>query len=107
MYKLVFFVPVNEAQKVKDAIFAIGAGTLGNYAHCSWETLGTGQFLPLNGSNPTIGVHGILEQIDELRVEILCTEQNVRQAIIAMKAAHSYEEPAYEIYQVLTLDSLP
>lgn len=106
MYKLVFFVPFKEAQQVKDAIFATGAGSIGEYSCCSWETLGTGQFRPLEGSNPSIGAINKLEKVEELRVEVLCEEHNIKEATQAMLKAHSYEEPAYEIYKVYTLESL-
>ncbi len=100
MYKLVFYVPKNDAEKVKIAIFATGAGSIGHYENCSWETLGMGQFKPLAGSNPTIGLKNKLEKVEELRVEILCTEQNVNAAVNALKKAHPYEEPAYEVLSI-------
>jgi hypothetical protein len=105
MFKLVFYVPVQEAERVKDAVFATGAGKLGNYSHCSWETKGTGQFKPLEGSHPAIGDVGEIEEVEEMRVEILCTAENIKAAIESMKLAHSYEEPAYEVYTVLNLES--
>ena len=100
MYKLIFYTPKDEAEKVKEAIFATGAGSIGNYAKCSWQTEGIGQFLPLAGSKPTLGTQGEIEQVAELRVEILCTENNIRAAIAAMKEAHSYEEVAYEVLSI-------
>ncbi len=84
-YKLVFFVPENAVEAVKKAIFATGAGSLGNYAQCSWQTLGVGQFLPLDGANPTIGEVDTVERVSEWAVE-------------ALKTAHPYEEPAFEVY---------
>lgn len=100
MYKLVFFVPLNEADQVKDAIFSTGAGSIGQYARCSWETSGVGQFQPLEGSNPNIGEYNKIEKVEELKVEILCEEHNVRQAVDALLSSHSYEQPAYEIYKL-------
>ncbi len=101
MYKLVFYVPINEAEKVKNAVFSTGAGTIGHYGNCSWETPGIGQFKPLTGSNPAIGLKNKLERVEELRVEILCTEQNINAAVSSMKKAHPYEVPAYEVLSVL------
>lgn len=102
-FKLIFYVPVKDSEKVKEAIFSIGAGTIGNYSHCSWETTGQGQFKPLVGSNPTIGKQNEVEFVEEKRVEILCTKNNIRQAVSAMKEAHPYEEPAYEVVSILNL----
>lgn len=100
MYKLIFYVPKNDAEQVKEAVFATGAGKIGNYSHCAWETLGMGQFKPLDGANPAIGSIGAVEHVEELRVEILCLTEQVRSAVMAMKSAHPYEEVAYEIVSV-------
>ncbi|PIE23183.1 MAG: NGG1p interacting factor NIF3 [Neptuniibacter caesariensis] len=97
-YKLVFFVPENTVEEVKKAIFATGAGSLGNYAQCSWQTLGVGQFLPLDGANPTIGKVDTVERVSEWRVEILCSAETIKEAVSALKTAHPYEEPAFEVY---------
>ncbi len=106
MYKLVFFVPKSDLESVKEAVFATGAGKLGNYSHCSWECLGMGQFLPLKGSKPTVGVQDKLEKVEEYRVEILCAKNHVKSAIYALKDKHPYEEPAFELYQVFDPSSL-
>lgn len=95
MYQISFYVPDKEAEKVKNAMFEAGAGHVGNYDHCSWQTSGTGQFRPLEGSNPAIGSHGEVETVTELRVEMVCLEKYMPAAIAAMKRAHSYEEVAY------------
>ena len=101
MYKLVFYVPVRDADSVKNSIFLTGAGQIGNYSNCSWETEGIGQFKPLSGSNPSIGSQNELERVAELRVEILCEVHNIKSAIKALKSSHPYEEPAYEVLAVL------
>lgn len=100
MYKLIFYVPKQQAEPVKTAIFATGAGQIGHYSHCSWETEGVGQFKPLTGANPSLGEVGELEKVSELRVEILCLEANIRAAISAMKQSHPYEEVAYEVVSI-------
>jgi hypothetical protein len=97
---MVFYVPVKMSEKVKNAVFETGAGALGNYSHCSFEVRGTGQFKPLKGSNPTIGEQDKIELVEELRVEILCDSNNIQSAVNALKEAHPYEEPAYEIYKI-------
>ncbi len=101
-YKLVFFVPEDAIETVKQAIFATGAGALGNYAQCAWQTLGVGQFLPLDGANPTIGEVNSVERVSEWRVEILCSAETIQAAVAALKTAHPYEEPAFEVYSLVS-----
>ena len=101
MFKLIFYVPESAVEKVKSAVFATGAGTLGNYSNCSWQTMGVGQFKPLEGANPAIGSKNIVERVEEFRVEILCSESQIKPAIMALKAAHPYEEVAFEVISVL------
>ncbi len=96
MYKLCFYVPVSHVEQVKQAVFAAGAGRLGNYDCCSWQTLGSGQFRPLAGSTPHLGVQDQVEQVEEYRVEMLCAQACLPQVISALKAAHPYEEPAFD-----------
>ena len=98
MYKLVFFVPEQHKEAVKQAVFAAGAGKIGNYEHCCWEVKGDGQFRPLAGSNPSIGQQDQLESVPEYRVELVCEGQLIKDVVLAMKAAHPYEEPAYDVW---------
>lgn len=103
LYKIVFFVPTEQKESVKEAIFNAGAGRYENYDCCSWETLGTGQFRPLEGSNPFIGSQGAVEQVEEYRVETLCKEELLDEVLKVLVEAHPYEEPAYEAYKIRTL----
>ena len=100
MYKLIFYVPKADAQSVKKAIFATGAGSLGNYSECSFEVEGTGQFRPNSKANPAIGRSNKLEKVIELKVEILCTEENISNSVEALRKSHPYVEPAFEIIKV-------
>lgn len=100
--KLVFYVPIEAAEKVKAAVFNAGAGTLGNYDQCCWQTEGSGQFRPLAGSSPHIGKQQILEKVPEYKVEMICSAACIDAAITALKAAHPYEEPAYQYWPVFT-----
>jgi hypothetical protein len=100
MYKLVFFVPESHKELVKEAIFNAGAGKFDGYEFCSWETLGTGQFRPLSGSQPFIGESGKIELVNEYRVETICTNDTIKAAVSALKLAHPYEEPAYQYWPV-------
>jgi len=97
MYKLVFFVPESHVESVKSAVFAAGAGRIGDYEHCAWQVLGEGQFRPLQGSNPFIGSQDVLERVPEYRVELVCADEHIAGAVAALRAAHPYEEPAFDV----------
>lgn len=107
MFVIIFYVPKMNAEAVKQALFKVGAGTIGDYDSCAWQCLGTGQFKPLVGSQPHIGQLNQIELVDEFRVEVVCTAENVRAAITALVASHPYEEPAYHIVKTLSPDELP
>lgn len=100
MYKLCFYVPDSHLSQVKDAVFAAGAGRLGNYDQCCWQVLGEGQFRPLPGSNPTLGEQGRLERVDEWKVELAVADDVIHAAIKALKQAHPYETPAYDVWRL-------
>lgn len=93
--KLAFFVPVENTQQVLDALFARGAGTIGNYDQCSFRTEGMGTFLPARGAAPVIGLRGKLEEVREHRVEVMFPSHLESQIVSALKAVHPYEEVAY------------
>lgn len=103
MYKLVFFVPESHLEPVKTAIFATGAGTIGDYEHCCFESRGTGQFKPNASAQPFIGQANQLEKVAEVRVELVCSDELIRDAIKALRAAHPYEEPAFDVWQLSEL----
>ncbi|MCE9663546.1 YqfO family protein [Halomonas sp. M5N1S17] len=103
MYKLAFYVPVEDAEAVKEAVFATGAGRIGNYEACCFQTPGTGQFRPLDGASPHIGQVGDLEQVEELKVELVCEDDLIEEAVAALRAAHPYEEPAFDVWKLETL----
>ncbi|MAR92072.1 MAG: YqfO family protein [Pseudomonadota bacterium] len=103
MYKLVFFVPETHRDAVKQAVFATGAGKIGDYDSCCWEVAGQGQFRPLAGANPFLGTTGRVESVSEYRVELVCEDDLIRVAIAAMKQAHPYEEPAYDVIRLESL----
>ncbi|GMQ55399.1 YqfO family protein [Halopseudomonas aestusnigri] len=100
MYKLCFFVPASHVEQVKQAVFAAGAGRLGNYDSCSWQVLGQGQFRPLSGSEPYLGQTGVVEQVSEYRVETLCAGDCIEAVIEALRQAHPYEEPAFDVWRL-------
>ncbi len=96
--KIVVFVPDSDLEKVSDAMFAAGAGNIGQYRECSFRLAGTGTFFGSEGTNPTIGTKGRREQVSEWRLEVLCPEALSNKVVAAMRSAHSYEEPAYDVY---------
>lgn len=100
MYKLGFYVPAGQLEQVKLALFAAGAGRIGNYDHCCWQTLGQGQFRPLAGSTPALGQQGHVETVAEYRVELVCEDRLIAQVLAALKASHPYEEPAYDVVRL-------
>ncbi|KAK0620781.1 GTP cyclohydrolase 1 type 2/Nif3 [Immersiella caudata] len=103
-YKLVFHAPLAAVETCKAAIFAAGAGCYpgkGDYTECCWTTVGTGQFRPGDAANPHIGAVGVLEHVEEARVETLCVGEDVtRKAVEALKKAHPYEEPSYSVVRM-------
>ena len=102
MYTLFFYVPQSHLDCVKDAVFAAGAGAMGDYQHCCWQVLGQGQFRPMPGSQPFIGEQGQLEQVAEWRVEMGVAAACIKPVIAALKTPHPFEEPAYGVYRLET-----
>lgn len=96
--KVVVFVPDQDLLKVSDAMFAAGAGHIGQYRECSFRMAGMGTFFGSETSNPTLGQKGRREEVSEWRLEVLCPEGSVDQVVKALRQAHSYEEPAFEVY---------
>jgi dinuclear metal center YbgI/SA1388 family protein len=96
--KIVVFVPDKDLARVSDALFAAGAGHIGQYTECSFRLAGTGTFFGSEATNPTVGQKGRREEVNEWRLEAVCPEALVDQAVAAMRRAHSYEEPAYDVY---------
>ena len=99
--KLVWFVPADALEATRDAVFEAGGGRIGEYTRCSWYTAGTGTFLGGEGTAPAVGESGQEEHVPELRVETVVPEGRIRDAIVALRLAHPYEEPAYDVYPLL------
>jgi hypothetical protein len=99
--KLVVFVPRDALEPVRDAIFAAGAGRIGDYERCSWYAEGTGTFLPRLGAHPTIGEVGAEQRVPELRLEAVYSDDAHDDVIAALRAAHPYEEPAFDVLQLV------
>jgi hypothetical protein len=97
-YKLVWFVPREALESTRAAVFEAGAGRIGDYERCSWYAAGTGTFLGGESTRPRIGEAGREERVSELRVETVVAGDALEGVVAALKAAHPYEEPAYDVY---------
>lgn len=103
VYKLCFYVPDSHLEATKEAVFAAGAGRVGNYDRCCFQVRGEGQFRPLPGSRPFAGRQGEVERLAEYRVEMVCEDAVVQAVIAALRAAHPYEEPAFDLVRIADL----
>jgi hypothetical protein len=103
MYKLCFYVPESHLEPVKKAVFAAGGGRIGAYDSCCWQSLGQGQFRPLAEADPFIGEVGRVEHVSEWKVEMVVADELIHDAVRALKQAHPYEMPAYEVWRLSDL----
>ena len=100
-HKLVVFVPHEALDQVRDALFAAGAGRIGDYERCSWYTDGIGTFFGGEATDPSVGEKGQEERVPELRLETVFPEDRHDAVIAALRLAHPYEEPAFDVYPLL------
>ena len=100
--KLVVFVPAEAIDRVRNAVFAAGAGRIGDYERCSWYTAGTGTFLGGEGTSPAVGAAGSEERVPELRLETVFPAERQDEVLAALRSAHPYEEPAFDVYELVT-----
>jgi dinuclear metal center YbgI/SA1388 family protein len=99
-YKLVVFVPIESAAKISNAVFAAGAGIIGNYRNCSFGAEGTGTFLPVKGAKPVIGKRGKQEKVPEIRFETIVPAEKLADCIEAMIKAHPYDTPVFDVFNL-------
>jgi dinuclear metal center YbgI/SA1388 family protein len=102
-FKVVVYVPVGDLPKLADAMFAAGAGSIGDYRECSFRLPGTGTFYGEEATNPVVGQKGRREEVDEFRFEVVCPERKLVDVLNAMRASHPYEEVAHDIYPLKTI----
>lgn len=100
LQNLQVFVPTENAEELRNALFSAGAGKLGFYDECSFSISGKGSFRPLQGSSPYIGRENLREKIDEILISVIFENYRKNQILHAMRNAHPYEEVAYQIYQL-------
>jgi hypothetical protein len=98
-YKLVWFVPASHLASTRDAVFVAGAGWIGDYSRCSWSTLGEGTFRGGEGTKPAVGEAGRDERVAEYRVETVVPAAKLEAVVAALRRAHPYEEPAFDVYE--------
>ena len=98
-YKLVTFVPVDDVNQVADALYDVGAGAIGSYSHCGFQTEGTGTFKPLTGANPTIGKVNQRETVREIRLETVVPADKIKAVVAALRQSHPYETPAFDVFR--------
>jgi dinuclear metal center YbgI/SA1388 family protein len=98
--KVVTFVPEANAEKLLDALAAAGAGEIGDYARCAWTAVGVGTFAPMPGARPTIGTVGDVTRVDEIRIEMVLPRAARTEVIQALRTAHPYEEPAFDVFEL-------
>lgn len=106
MFKIITFVPIKDADKVRQAMGDAGAGILGNYHHASFSTRGVGRFIPDKGAHPTMGEVGKMSEVDEERIEVICEGEKVKNVVAAIKQAHPYEEVPIEVYKLVDEENL-
>jgi hypothetical protein len=104
--KIVTFVPLENADQVREAIGKAGAGIIGEYCYCSYSVIGKGRFIPSDNAKPHIGASNQLEVVDEERIEVVCYRSMAKVVIAAIRDAHPYEEVAFDIYELLNEDEL-
>lgn len=100
MYLLTLYIPQSHNESVKQALFDAGAGKFNHYDQACWQTLGDGQFRPLENSNAFIGKPGVLENLPEYKVEVIVQDEYIHAVVEALKQAHPYEEPAYQVIKL-------
>ncbi|MFA5524623.1 MAG: Nif3-like dinuclear metal center hexameric protein [Tissierellales bacterium] len=100
LYKLAVFVPTSHSTIVRKTMTDSGAGYIGNYSHCTFNSNGTGTFMPRDGTNPFIGETGVIEYVEEEKIEVIVNEEDLKNVVEAMIKVHPYEEVAYDVYSL-------
>ena len=99
MYALIFYVPEAHLEEVTQAVFSAGAGCIGSYTDCCWYTKGNGMFTAQSDAQPYIGKAGEPAVVEECRVELFFPPEAIEGVIAALKLAHPYERPVYQVIQ--------
>lgn len=102
MHILIVYIPESHIEQIKEALFSAKAGQSGKYDRCCWQTLGLGQFRPLEGSHPFLGKKGFQESVKEYRLEMIVEDQYIPRVLQSLLKTHPYENPAYHLFPVKT-----
>ncbi|MBS4536920.1 Nif3-like dinuclear metal center hexameric protein [Clostridium sp. D2Q-11] len=100
LYKLVVFVPETHEEALRGVLGGVGAGSIGNYSNCSFTSKGTGRFKPEDGADPYIGSIDEIEKVQEVKIEVIVSEDKLNKVVEEMISAHPYEEVAYDIIRL-------
>ena len=103
LVKIVVFVPLSHAVKIRKVMGDSGAGKIGKYSNSSFSSVGMGRFKPGKGTHPFIGQVGKLEEVEEERIETICDKKDLKKVIAGIKSVHPYEESAIDVYPLLNL----
>lgn len=106
LVKIVIYVPVSHADAVRGTLGECGAGNSGKYDYCSFSQIGLGRFRPGERADPHIGSIGDIEAVEEERIETICPKRIAREVIERVREIHPYEEMAYDIYPLVSLEDL-
>lgn len=98
--KIVVYVPSSHADQLRQVMGEAGAGVIGKYSHCTFTTKGIGRFLPMEGAQPRVGEVGELEQVEEERIETVCTRDHLEAVLQAIRRVHPDEEIAFDVYPI-------
>ena len=101
LVKIITTAPLNEADKIREALGKAGAGSIGDYRYCSFSITGKGRFMPTEAADPHIGEANKLEVVEEEQIEVICERDKAKQIITALRKAHPYEEPVVDIIPLL------
>jgi dinuclear metal center YbgI/SA1388 family protein len=104
-YKLITFVPQDAVNAVADALYKAGAGRIGHYSHCGFQSAGQGTFLPLDGAKPTIGQQGQREMVSEIKLETVVQADRINAVVAALRQTHPYETPAFDVFRHYDLEN--
>lgn len=102
--KIFVTIPLENVEEVRNAICNAGAGIIGDYSYCTSSTKSVGTFQPNDNANPYIGERNNLEFVEEEKLEVVCSVENVKKVLTRLSEVHPYEEPAIDIVPLIEED---
>jgi hypothetical protein len=104
--QIVVTVPTAHLRDILEALASAGAGALGNYSYCSYVNVGTGRFKPNEDAHPAVGERGQINEVEEMRIEVICPRDRAKAVVAAVRAAHPYEVPVIYLLPLIDEDEL-